>query len=50
MVDSRRLDEILVEAGFTPAPANEISVTPMVGGTSTVPVQAPAATEETGSP
>ena len=50
MVDSRRLDEILVQAGFTPAPANDISVPPMVGGTSTVPVQAPAATEETGSP
>jgi cell division protease FtsH len=50
MIDSRRLDEILVQAGFTPAPANDISVPPMVGGTSTVPVQAPAATEETGSP
>ena len=49
MVDSRRLDEILVQAGFTPAPANDISVPPMVGGTSTVPVQAPAATKDPGS-
>ena len=42
--------EILVQAGFTPAPANDISVPPMVGGTSTVPVQAPAATKDPGSP
>ena len=50
MVDSRRLDEILVQAGFTPAPANEGSVTPMVGGVSTRPAHAPAAARDSGPP
>ena len=50
MVDSRRLDEILLQAGFTPAPASEISVTPMVGGVSTRPAQAPAAAKDSRPP
>jgi hypothetical protein len=31
MVDSRRLDEILVQAGFTPAPANDSGVPALAG-------------------
>ncbi len=40
----------ILQAGFTPAPANDISVPPMVGGTSAIPVQAPAASKDPGTP
>jgi cell division protease FtsH len=43
MVDSRRLDEILVHAGFTPAPANATGLPVLEGGVPETPAQAPAA-------
>jgi cell division protease FtsH len=50
MVDSRRLDEILVQAGFTPGPANESGVPALLGGVPPIPVQAPAAAAKDSSP
>jgi cell division protease FtsH len=48
MVDSRRLDEILVAAGFTPAPANESGLPTLEGGVPVVPAQPPAAANDSG--
>jgi hypothetical protein len=46
MVDSRRLDEILVQAGLTPAPAKETGMPVLAGRVPKIPAQAPAAAKE----
>jgi len=50
MVDSRRLDEILVQAGFTPAPASEVVIPAVDGGIPPIPAQAPAAAKDSRKP
>jgi cell division protease FtsH len=50
MVDSRRLDEILVQAGFVPAPTDASALPSMVGGVSAAPAPAPAAANDVTSP
>jgi cell division protease FtsH len=49
MVDSRRLDEILVQAGFTPAPAKETGIHALAGGDPAVEAPAAAATTDSGT-
>jgi cell division protease FtsH len=49
MVDSRRLDEILAQAGFTPAPANEGGAPSLPGGDPTIPARVPAVAKDTES-
>jgi cell division protease FtsH len=50
MVDSRRLDEILVQAGLTPAPAKESGMPVLEGRVPKIPAQAPAAAKESRTP